>query len=61
LLASDKSILRFLDKAVTLQDRKLNKTKENLLIFLDEYVTFLGRRVEDYALDIKVWIHNMNS
>jgi hypothetical protein len=30
------------------------KTKENMLIFLDEFITLLGKRVQDYALDIKV-------
>jgi hypothetical protein len=35
------------------QDKKFIKTKENMLIFLDEFITLLGKRVQDYALDIK--------
>jgi hypothetical protein len=38
----------------TFQDKKFVKTKENMLIFLDEFITLLGKRVQDYALDIKV-------
>jgi len=39
----------------------LNKTKENLLVFLDEIITLLGKRVQDYALDIKVRTEDQKS
>ena len=45
----------------SLQDKKLNKTKENLLVFLDEIITLLGKRVQDYALDIKVRTEDQKS
>ena len=45
----------------SLQDKKLNKTKENLLVFLDEIITLLGKRVQDYALDIKVKTEDQKS
>ncbi len=36
------------------KDKRYVKTKENLLILLDEFIALLGKRVQDYALDIKV-------
>lgn len=45
----------------TFQDKKFVKTKENMLIFLDEFITLLGKRVQDYALDIKVKLLSCNA
>ncbi len=54
LLSSKTNILAFLEKTVNIQDRQFEKAREDLLKFLHEYIKFLGRRVQDYALDIRV-------
>ncbi len=55
LLSSEHSILKFLERTVTIQEKQFVVTRESLLVFLYEYVKFLGKRVQDYALDIKVF------
>jgi hypothetical protein len=57
LLNSDHSILKFLERTVLIQDKQFISTREGLLKFLNEYIKFLGKRVQDYALDIKVSWH----
>jgi hypothetical protein len=54
LFHSDASILRYLENTVT--NKALSKSREELLIFIAEIIEHLGKRIQDYALDIKVSI-----
>lgn len=53
LFASDNNILKFLKKSVPNQDKDYVKTREGLLLFTAEYIKLIGKRVQEYALDIK--------
>lgn len=54
LLSSEHNILRFLEETVNISDRLFAKAREDILKFLHEYIKFLGRRVQEHALAIKV-------
>lgn len=54
LLSSEHNILRFLEETVHINDKLFAKAREDILKFLNEYIKFLGRRVQEHALAIKV-------
>lgn len=56
LFASEHNLLHWLDRAVLNQHKSFIDSREIAFAFLDEYIKILGRRVQDYALDIKVFI-----
>jgi hypothetical protein len=53
LFTSDNNILKFLKKSVPNQDKDYVKTREGLLLFIAEYLKVIGKKVQEYALDIK--------
>ena len=54
LFASEHNILKFLKNTVANQEKAFVKTREALFIFIHDFVKLVGRKILDYALDIKV-------
>lgn len=50
------SVLSFLRLATPNQDKTFVKTKEQLFMFIHEYIKKVGGRVQEFALDIKVFL-----
>src|SRR4051812_8094865 len=54
LFTGDNNILSFLIKVIPFQDKQVVKTKEAVLIFINDYIKLLGKKIQDYAKEIKV-------
>jgi len=53
LFSGDHNILKFLKKTILNQEKNFVKTKEALLIFINEYIKLVEKKIQDHALEIK--------